>query len=113
MISKGEKIFVVTRRLFEGDIRRHFVGEITDVSKEAVRAEGYAFVFDESKNEFIRREKKRTRIFPLTDSGIVINIISKEVLLEEIRYGVNVKNQRVITDGKSFSMNVSEFGSQL
>ncbi len=28
MLSKGEKVFVITRRLFEGDRIRLFVGEV-------------------------------------------------------------------------------------
>ena len=28
VVEPGEKLFIVTRRLFEGDLRRHFVGEV-------------------------------------------------------------------------------------
>jgi hypothetical protein len=110
MLSKGEKIFVITRRLFEKDLRRHFVGQVQEVSGAAIRARGYVFVFDESTNEFVRREELRTRIFSLIDGGIVISVLPGEVILEEIRYGLDEKNRRIITDEKSFKMNVSELG---
>jgi hypothetical protein len=110
MLSKGEKVFVITRRFFEEDIRRHFVGEVLELSGALVRVRGYAFVFDESTNQFVRREEQRTRIFSMIDAGVVINLIPEEVNLEEIRYRWNEKNQRIITDDKSFKMNVSEFG---
>ena len=40
VIDKGEKIHIVTRRNFEGDLRRHFVGEVVEVQDAAVRIEG-------------------------------------------------------------------------
>jgi len=46
----------------------------------------------------------------LIDAGLVINVLPEEVILEEIRYRRNEKNQCIITDEKSFKMNVSEFG---
>ena len=110
MLSKGEKVFVVTRRLFDKDLRRHFVGEIQDVSGAAMRVQGYAFIFDETMNDFIRREDLRTRIFSIIDAGILIAVIPADVSIEEIRYRVDEKNRRILTDGKNYKMNVSEFG---
>jgi hypothetical protein len=57
----------------------------------------------------VRREDIRTRIFLLTDAGLIINVLPKEVILEDVSYRVDEKNQRVITDGKTFKMNISEF----
>jgi len=110
MLSIGEKIFVIIRRLFESDLRVHFIGEVQDVSETAVRVQGYSFVYDNPSNEFVRREDLRTRIFPMIDAGIVMNVVPGEVILEEVRYSSNDKHQRVITDDKAFEMTVSEFG---
>ena len=112
MLSKGEKVYVVTRRSFAEDLRRHFVGEVLVPSGATIRARGYEFVYDNVTNDFVRREELRTRIFSLIDAGIVINVIPEEVILEEIQYGVDAKKDRIITDGKSFKMNVSEFGAR-
>jgi hypothetical protein len=46
MLAKGEKVFVITRRMFAGDLRRYFVGEVQEVSSFAMRIQRYAFVFD-------------------------------------------------------------------
>ena len=110
MLAKGEKVFIVTRRLFETDLRRHFVGEVLEASGATVRVSGYGFVFDETNKEFVRREGLRIRIFPLIDAGLTINVIPREIILEDIRYSTNETSQRVITDNKSFQMNISEFG---
>ena len=109
LLNSGEKVFVITRRTFEGDLRRHFLGEVKESSDFAVRVTGYIFVFDEMSGEFVRRRELRTRIFSLTDAGVIINIFPKSVNIRDITYQVDENNQRVITDGKTFTMNVNEF----
>jgi len=111
MLSIGEKIFVITRRLFKDEIPRHFFGEIQDASEMAIRVCGYSFIFDNAIGEFVRREDLRTRFFSLIDAGFVIYVIPREVNIEDIRYSQNNMHQRVVTDGKAFIMNASEFGS--
>jgi len=113
VLSKGEKIFVIIRRLFEKDLRRHFIGEIIEVSEALIRANGYIFLFDETTKEFERREKEQTNIYSLIDAGIVVIVIPEEIIIEEIRYGFDHKGRRIITDGKSFKLQVSEYGVNL
>ena len=109
LLSIGEIVFIVIRRKFDGDLRRSFIGEVQGVSEVAIRVKGYPFIFDEITNEFVRTEFKRVHIFSLIDSSIFVRIITDNIKYEEVRYGMK-DNQRIITDGKSFEMNVSEFG---
>jgi hypothetical protein len=90
-------------------LRRHFIGEVLECTEFAVRVKGNAFVFNEGTSNFLRREENRTRLISLTDAGVITNIIPKEVNLEDINYQIDEKNQRVITVGKAFKLNVSEF----
>lgn len=62
-LDVGEKLHIVTRRLFGDDLRRHFVGTCTAIDRSRARVEGYAFVFDPSRNEYQRRPERRTRLF--------------------------------------------------
>ena len=108
-VTTEEKIHIITRRVFEKDLRRHFVGVIEDVSSELARVKGYVFVFDEWADEFKRRPEERVRIFSLTDANLIINILPPEIEITELMYKVNQEGQRVVTDGKDFSLDVSEF----
>jgi hypothetical protein len=54
VIDKGEKVHIVTRRRFEGDLQRHFVGEVLEAQGAVVRIEGYAFIWDRTRNEFTK-----------------------------------------------------------
>ena len=109
ILYKGEKVFIITRRLFHWDLRRHFVGEVQEVTDSTIRVQGFAFIFDDTSQQFIRRDDLRIRVFSLLDAGIVINVLSTEINIEDIHYKTDEKNRRVITDNKTFSMNVSEF----
>ena len=65
-LSKGEKVRIVFRRLFSGDVRRHFVGVVQTAFGDSVRVEGYAFVYNEGRNEYERKPELHTRIVSLS-----------------------------------------------
>ena len=111
MLGKEEKVFVITRRLFEGDRIRQFVGEVQESTDSIIKVRGYAFVHDDFTNEIVRREDIRTRIISLVDAINLIFVIPKDVILENVQYKLNDMNERVISDNESFTMNLNEFGS--
>jgi hypothetical protein len=109
LLLKGEKIHVVHRRLFEKDIRKHFVGEVEDYEAGVLRALGHVFVIEDVKeNMFRRKPERRTRIIPL-DHSVFINVLPASVDLEKIRYESRGGGLRV-TDGGTWHMDVKEFG---
>jgi hypothetical protein len=108
-VSVGEIIHIVTRRLFEGDARRHFAGRVIAVSDGLVRAEGWVFVFNRGTNEFIRRSMLRTRIFALGDAGNIVNVLPTDVDPANLRYEFS-DTGLMITDGIGFSADINEFG---
>jgi hypothetical protein len=113
VVQVGEVIHVITRRLFETEQRRHFAGVVTEVNDCLIRVKGYAFVFDQGTNDFLRRDEQRERLFSLCDAGLVINILPMNAKLTEIKYTTDEEGRRVVTDNDTFSLNMSEFGSKL
>jgi hypothetical protein len=111
ILNQGEKVHIITRRLFNTDLRRHFVGEVQAVEDNVVRLEGYAFIFDESHSQFIKRTERRVRIMGIADSGIIINVIPPEVNLKELMYRMSNERRLVLTDGRSFSLDINEFSA--
>ena len=112
VIRAGEKVHILTRRLFTEDVRRHFVGEIKAVDGSLARVEGYVFVFDGARNDWVKRAEKRLRILSLADSGHIVKVIPPEVVLDELQYQVSSDKRLTITDGRDFSLDINEFGSQ-
>jgi hypothetical protein len=110
LIQVGEKVHVITRRLFDNDVRRHFVGVVTGADSCALRLSGYAFIFDETENDFVRLDERRERVISLTDAGLVINILPGGTNLETVRYTADSRGRHIVTDGESFNLNINEFG---
>lgn len=111
VISTGEKVHIITRRLFEEDLRRHFVGVVETCTETTIRVNGWAFVFDQAVTEFTRRDGARTRVFSLTSAGLIIGVLPGDVDLEKVRYRADKSGGRVLTDDQGFEMNISEFGA--
>lgn len=108
-VSISDKLHIITRRRFEGDLRRHFVGEVIGASGDLHSVKGYAFVFVAGSNEYKKLAEVRTRLFSLGQDGLVVNKIPSTVSLAALGYRV-IDRRLVVTDGKDFSLDINEFG---
>src|SRR4030042_1987093 len=105
----GEKVHIIERRYFDEDVRRHFVGEIIGSTENAIRVKGRVWILDKMKGTFVQKPEKRERvIYPGDRTNI--NIIPSEVNLNEIKYITTPERILVVTDGKTFSLDINEFG---
>ena len=109
VLAVGEKLHIMTRRLFADDVHPHFVGEVSAVSGPLFKAHGYAFVFDSGTNSYVKHPQTRTRVFSLSDAGHIITVIPQEVDLNSLEYHV-VSGRLAITDGRGFSLEINEYG---
>lgn len=108
ILGKGELIHVLHR--FEKEIKRHFAGEVLCVQEGIARVSGYAFVVDDpAAHLFVKRPDRRTKLIPLGDGELLINILPSTVKLEEIHYETT-DHRLYLTDGKSWRMDLKEFG---
>ena len=111
IVDPGAKLLVVTRRLFESDLRRHFAGEVVGVTEYAVRLCGFAFIFDGGRNQFVRRPEERTRLFSLMDNGCVFFVLPRTVEIGALKYVVTNERTLAVTDSGSFALDINEFGA--
>ena len=109
VLAVGDKLHIMTRRLFADDVHPHFVGEISAVSGAFFKIHGYVFVFDSSTNSYLKHPAVRTRLFSLSDAGHIINVIPQEVDLDSLTYRV-VDKRLEVTNGAGFSLEINEFG---
>lgn len=108
-IDAGEILHIIERRAFEGDVRRHFVGKVEKVGNISFRIKGYPFVYNAAKNEFIRKRNLRTRIVSISDAKYIINVLPANADIESTVYKIIDTNRLVVTDGKTFELDVNEF----
>ncbi|MDH3225515.1 MAG: hypothetical protein OEM67_00275 [Thermoleophilia bacterium] len=109
VLAVGDKLHIMTRRLFADDVHPHFVGEVSAVAGPLFKAQGYSFVFDSGTNSYVKHPEARTRLFSLSDAGHIINVIPQEVDLNSLQYRV-VAGRLAITDSRHFSLEINEFG---
>jgi hypothetical protein len=108
ILEQGEKVHIVERRYFADDLRRHLVGEVIKCTEQAIRLEGYIWVFDIGNGRFVRKPDKRERIVCLGDR-LTINVLPPEVELEKVEYVTDPHRGLVATDGRRFALEVTEF----
>lgn len=109
LVSKGEKVHVITRPLYATEPIRHFAGEVLGANDVAMRVQGYVFVYEPERLQFVRRAEVRTRIVGYADAGHIIKVIPEDVVLEALTYRLDRNDRLVVTDGKGFSLDINEF----
>lgn len=107
ILSKGEKVHVIHRRVLEKEPHRHFIGEVEDYEHGVARVDGYFFTVDRDQGGFVRREDKRIRLIPVGSGDCIINVIPESVDLEQVVYHQEKKVIRV-SDGSSWHLDISE-----
>jgi hypothetical protein len=110
VVEIGDKLHIITRRKFESEVRRHFVGEITGISGDLCRLDGFTFVFNPGVNVYKKMKDLRTRIFSIGQDGFIVNKLPTEVNIHDVEYRTMEKNL-VVTDGKLFNIEINEFGT--
>jgi hypothetical protein len=110
LLSPGEKVHVLVRRRFDGDVQRQLVGEVEAANEGAVRLRAYSFSFEPAFNLYMRSEEARVQIVSLSDGDNVVTVLPGEVELEKLEFR-QANNRTVLTDG-AFSLEVEESGGR-
>lgn len=111
VVTIGDKLHVITRRLFENDMARHFMGEVVGNTGSLCELEGYVMVFVPGQGEWVRRPERRRRIFSLAEAGHIVNRLPRSVEIDGLLYE-RIDGELLVTDGKEFELNIDEFGTR-
>ena len=111
IFEPGEKIHVIIRRLFETDLRRHFIGEIVEVSESVVKVKGFVIIMNSVTNQYELKSDSQIRIVSLVDARNIINVIPREAIIEDTKYVLTHEKRLVVTDGESFTLDINEFST--
>ena len=109
ILDVGEKVHVIERRSFTGDLCRHFVGQIIRCSENAFRAKGNVWIYDYMKGHFLRKPEVSERVINFRSDTLTISVIPNEVNLSEIEYVITEDKGTIVTDGKGFSLDITDF----
>lgn len=111
VVAIGDRLHIITRRLFSDDLRRHFVGEVLTVDGDLCEVRGFTFVYDTFKNDYVRYAGARVRVFGLGDAGQIVNKLPAELDVSQVRYRI-VDGRLIASDGKAFTLEINEFGTK-
>jgi len=109
LLSVGEKLHIISRRLFPEDIRPHFAAEVRAAMGPLIRADGYLFIFDSGTNSYMKHPEVRTRLFSISDSGYIVTVLPEKIDLGRLTYRTT-SGRLAITDGQDFLLEINEFG---
>jgi hypothetical protein len=100
------------RRSYDGQLQRHFVGQVDSADGAIVRATGYVFIYDDNKAQYVKKTPQRTTILNLAESGYFVNLIPSAVNIDDLQYEVIDRTNLACTDGKSFVLDINEFSTR-
>lgn len=94
--------------LFFDDVSRYPVGRVKAYDENCIRIVGYVWVYSTREGGLLRRREKREWVLVLGDK-LVINILPPTVSPESTVYATDTSRKMFVTDGKKFSLGISEF----
>jgi hypothetical protein len=108
ILSAGDKIHVIHRKLFDGSPRRHFAGIVDACDGGLARVTGYLFSLDKKSNQFVRHDPlPRTHIVPLTSGILIINLLPGHVSLDKLTYQHASGKRIQMSDGSDWHLDLS------
>ena len=110
VLSKGEKVHVMTRRSMESSPRAHVVGVVQETADGLARIECWAYVWNRTERRFLRKTEKRVRIVSLVSADNIVTVLPATARLEDVEYRLEGRTL-LVTDGKGWSLDASEFAS--
>ena len=107
VLASGSKILVCHRRLFNEDQPRYFVGVVKACDGAIVKVAGFSWTRDPAAG-FVRKEDERTKIVALSSGMVLVYELPMEVDVERVRIDQPGGHAVVLTDGRSFRMDLAE-----
>jgi hypothetical protein len=107
ILKEGDKLLIAHRRLFEGDLVRYFIGHVEEYETGVVKATGHTYVRDAMDGLVIEKADARTKIFSLSSGTLIVYQLPDNAALESLKF-VSSVGRLTLTDGKGFTMNLTE-----
>jgi len=108
IINPEEKVCVIERRHFVEDPIRFFTGQVLAASENALRITGYVWISDIMKGVTRKPDVTERIIYPNERTNI--NIIPKDVNIEELKIILIPGKGICVNEGKNYNLDISEFG---
>lgn len=108
IVSEGDCLLVVYRRLFESDHSRMFVGNVDAYQDGIVRLTGYTLAREGADGDFCRKHQKQTKLFAIASGTLLIYVLPEAFQVDRARIDVG-ELKLTFTDGQDHSLDISEW----
>ena len=108
ILNSGNKILVSHRRLYADDHARFFAGTVQDYENGIVRVAGYSWVRDPIQAKYVRKNDERIKIISLLAGTLVTYVLPDDVTIADLMIHQHKDHKVMLTDGKEFSMDLTE-----
>ena len=109
LLTEGDKMLVVHRRLFADDSPRFFVGVVSAYEGGVARAVGYSFMRDIATGKVARKKDPRTKIVSVASGTLLVYQLPSDMHVESLDI-VAQGQDLVLTDHRQFKLDLSEWG---
>jgi hypothetical protein len=107
ILENGDVVLVSTRRMFERDETRFFLGRTLASDGPLVKIEGFTFVRDLSNGHIVKKAEKRVKILSLSSSGYIVYQLPNVVDLEAVAIE-SCNGDAFLVDGSRRLLNLAE-----
>lgn len=107
ILSEGDCLLVVYRRLFESDHSRMFVGNVDAYQDGIVRLTGYTLAREGADGDYCRKAQKQTKIFAIASGTLIIYYLPRAFAIDRARIDVG-ELKLTFNDGADHSIDISE-----
>jgi hypothetical protein len=107
VLQASDKLLVVHRSMFDGDLPRHFVGEVVAYADGLAKAWGFAFVRNAMSGEFVRVPDPRVRMVALGSPSLLVYELPRTVAVQSLRVASD-ESRLLLTDDAGFVMSLIE-----
>lgn len=108
ILTQNEKIFVIHRKIFEGDITRYFVGTVDGYQDGIARVSGHTWIKDDHSGDCIKKNDNRTEILSITSGNLIVYELPHDVEIEKISFITEKNGSTSLTDKGDFKLDITE-----
>jgi len=107
ILTQGDTILVVHRRLFADDEILYFIGAVDAYESGMAKATGHSFLWDQSNGVMVEKNKARTKILALCSGLFLVHLLPAGVVFDALQFAV-IDGSLTLSDGDKFAMNLAE-----
>jgi hypothetical protein len=108
MMSEGDAVLIVHRRLFSDDQSRFFIGTVQDYEAGIACVKGVTWLRDPANGEYCAKPDTRTKVISASSGTLMIYLLPAGCQTESLELAKRDDRHLVLRDGQGFEMDLSE-----